>query len=105
MIMSAFIISQVEARDAQALAAYRRLAERSIASFDGRYLVRGGKQSVLEGDWTGQTVIVEFPSLERARAWYDSPDYASARALAPKALTRNLLLIEGVAPLRSESGA
>lgn len=103
--MTAFIISQVEVLSPQAFAAYRSIPERSIALFGGRYLARSGEQSVLEGCWNGQTVVVEFPSLERARAWYESPDYAPARELASKALTRNLLLIEGMPPLDSGSDA
>lgn len=103
--MTAFIISQVEVRDPQDFAAYRSIAEQSITRFDGRYLVRGGEQSVLEGHWRGRTVIVEFPSVERARAWYESADYAPARALTEKALARNLVLVEGALPLQCDPAA
>ena len=54
---------------------------------------------MLEGDWTPRVIIVaEFPDMERARAWYRSPEYASALDVRDKALSRNLILVEGVAP-------
>jgi uncharacterized protein (DUF1330 family) len=53
---------------------------------------------VLEGDWRPRTIIVvEFPSAEQAQAWYRSPEYASALAVRDEALSRNLILVEGVA--------
>ena len=75
------------------------VAAASIAQHGGRYLARGGKIEVLEGDWTPRIiVVVEFPDMERARAWYRSPEYALALEVRDKALSRNLILVEGVAP-------
>jgi len=63
-----------------------------------RYLARGGAISPLEGDWTPRTIIiVEFPSAEQAQTWYRSPEYASALEVRDEALSRNLILVEGVA--------
>jgi uncharacterized protein (DUF1330 family) len=95
--MPAYIISDVTVRDAATVEIYRTRAAASIAQHGGRYLVRGGKFEVLEGDWTPRAIVMaEFPDMERARAWYRSAEYASALELRDEALSRNLILVEGV---------
>jgi uncharacterized protein (DUF1330 family) len=97
--MAAYIISDLKIRDAAAIETYRTRAAASIAQHGGRYLARSGPLEVLEGGWAPSSiVIVEFPDMERARAWYRSPEYAAALAVRDQALTRNLILVEGVAP-------
>ena len=76
-----------------------KLAETSILEYGGRYLVRGAKAEVIEGDSTDRKiVIVEFSTLERAREWYASPAYAKALQFRDKALIRQLTFVDGVAP-------
>ena len=95
--MPAYLISDVRVRDPDAFQIYRTRAAESIRKHGGKYLVRGGGIETLEGEWTpGTIIIVEFPSLEQARSWYASPDYASALAVRDKALTRNLILVDGI---------
>jgi uncharacterized protein (DUF1330 family) len=95
--MAAYVISDVEFLDADLTATYRSLAQAAIARHGGRYLVRGGAIEPVEGGWTPQNiVVVEFPSMERAHAWYRSPDYAEALAISRKALRRRLIFVEGV---------
>jgi len=93
--MSAYIISDVAIRDVEALAEYRSRAAASIARHGGRYLVRSGAVECLEGDWQPNIIVVEFPDAASARRWYRSPEYAVALALRDRALTRNLILVEG----------
>ena len=83
-------------RPGPALDNYRRLAADSIERHGGKYLVRGGGTDVLEGEWSGAVIVVEFPSAEEARAWYASQDYAEALKFRNDALSRNLILVEGV---------
>ena len=97
--MSAYIISDVTVSDAEAFQTYRTRAAASIAQYGGRYLARGGPIEQLEGDWLPQAiVIVEFPDIEQARAWYRSPEYAHALDIRDEALSRNLILVDGVNP-------
>ena len=97
--MPAYIISDLTIRDAKEIETYRTRAAASIAAHGGRYLARGGTIEMIEGDWAPRNIIVvEFPDMERARAWYRSPEYASALEVRDKALGRNLILVEGVAP-------
>jgi uncharacterized protein (DUF1330 family) len=97
--VSAYVISEVEVRDRAAMEAYRALALQTIAQYGGRYLARGGAVEVVEG-WppVKSIIIVEFPSMARAREWYASPEYAEALKLRQTALERRLLFVEGVVP-------
>jgi len=93
----AYFISDVSPRDADAFQTYRTRAAASIAQYGGRYLVRGGAIEPLEGGWSPRAiVIVEFPDLEQARAWYQSVEYAQALEVRDRALSRKLILVKGV---------
>lgn len=95
--MTAYVISDVETRDPEAMARYRTLAAESIALYGGRYVVRGGPVETLEGGWTPEAiVVVAFDSADQARAWYASPEYAEALKVRQIALARRLILVEGV---------
>jgi len=97
--VSAYVISDVEIRDQELIKQYRLLAQDSIAKYGGRYLARGGAIEAVEGGWSPQgLIIVEFPDMERARAWYRSPDYAEALKVRRHALDRRLIFVDGVPP-------
>src|SRR5437868_8175887 len=73
----AYVISEVEILDRDLIDSYRSLAKASIEQYGGRYIVRGGPVELVEGQRNAarQFVIVEFPTMERAHAWYRSPEY------------------------------
>jgi len=97
--MSAYVISEVEMRDAASFEAYRTVAAKTIAQYGGRYLVRGGAASTIEGGPPPKTIIiVEFPTMERLHEWYASPEYAEALKRRQTALDRRLIFVDGVAP-------
>jgi uncharacterized protein (DUF1330 family) len=95
--MTAYAISEVEVLDEAQAERYRELAAASIAQYGGRYLVRGARPQVPEGEWPldERVVIVEFPTLERLREWYASPEYAQALEIRQTAVARRLLFVEG----------
>jgi uncharacterized protein (DUF1330 family) len=94
--MPAYVISEVEVREAAAMEAYRTLAAQSIAQYGGRYLVRGGTAELAEGGPPPETlIIVEFPSMARVREWYASVEYAEALKVRRTALERRLIFVEG----------
>jgi uncharacterized protein (DUF1330 family) len=94
--MAAIMISDLTIRNEEAFQTYRNRAAKAISKFGGRYLARNGEVGVLEGQWRPNTVVVvEFPSLEQAQAWYQSPEYAAALEVRDVALTRNLILVDG----------
>jgi uncharacterized protein (DUF1330 family) len=97
--MSAYVISEVEMLDQALFERYRSLAPATIVKYGGRYIVRGGAHETVEGDPTPRHfVIVEFPTIEKAREWYASPEYAEALKIRRHALKRRLTFVEGVAP-------
>ena len=94
--MPAYVISDVEFLDPAAVERYRALAQAAIAKYGGRYLACGGAVEPVEGDWAPERIIIlEFPSMERAREWYRSPEALKVRATA---LDRNLIFVDGVRP-------
>ena len=97
--MSAYVISELEVRDAVGTETYRSIAAKLIAQYGGRYLVRGGAACIAEGGPPPKNiVIVVFPSMEKLREWYASPEYAEALKVRRTALDRRLIFVEGVPP-------
>jgi uncharacterized protein (DUF1330 family) len=96
--MAAYVISEVKARDTTLFDAYRKLAAASIEKYGGHYVVRGGKVELIEGAPEPKSIIVvEFPTMARAKEWYASPEYAAAlKVRRSGALERRLLFVEGV---------
>jgi len=96
--MPAYVIASVtDARDAEKLAEYRRGNTDVVAAHGGRFLARGGAQETLEGDRRAvRVVIIEFPDVAAARAWYESDAYAPLRELRQSASDTDLVLVEGV---------
>jgi uncharacterized protein (DUF1330 family) len=96
--MKAYVISEVEARDRALFERYRTMAAPTIEQYGGRYIVRGGEAEAVEGGPPPKTmIIVEFPSMARAREWYASPEYAQALKVRRGALDRRLIFVEGIA--------
>lgn len=95
--MAAYVIVNVTIRDPVRYEEYRRLATPTVGAYDGRYVARGGSVEVREGGWSpSRLVILEFPSVERARAWWSSPEYAPAKALRQSCADTELVITEGV---------
>ena len=95
--MPAYVISDVRPKEGEALQLYRSRAAASIATYGGKYLARGGEITALEGDWApAAIIIVEFADKETARAWYRSPEYAEALSVRDQALSRSLILVDGI---------
>jgi uncharacterized protein (DUF1330 family) len=97
--MAGYLIANIEVRDREAFEAYRRQVAPVIAAFGGRYLVRGGAVTPVEGDLgLRRLVILEFPSLEAVRRFYDSPEYAPLLRLRAESTVSHVALVEGYEP-------
>jgi len=95
--MAAYVIAEVEVTDSAAYEEYRKKVPATIAQYGGKYLVRGGATEAKEGGWApARFVILEFPSMEQARRWYDSPEYAPALAIRKRASKSKLIFAEGL---------
>jgi uncharacterized protein (DUF1330 family) len=94
--MPAYVIAEVNVTDAKLYEDYKKMVPATVEKYGGRFAVRGGKVDSREGGWSpARLVVLEFPSMEKARAWYDSPEYAPALALRLKAANAKLILVEG----------
>lgn len=95
--MPAYVAVQIDIHDPESYARYRELAPPSIIAYGGRYIARGGKVTTLEGDWhPTRFVLLEFPSVERARAWWASPEYAEAKRLRQASASTEMIVVEGL---------
>ena len=96
--MAAYIVVEVDVHDTERYENYKTMVPPSLEAYGGRFLVRGGKVETLEGDWAPQRfVMVQFPSLEQAKAWWASEGYADAKALRQATATTQMIVVEGVA--------
>lgn len=95
--MAAYVLVGVDVADPGAYAEYTRDVPASLEPYGGRFIVRGGAYEVVEGTFTApRIVLLEFPSLEQARAWYASDAYQSILPLRKlHAETQFLLMVEG----------
>ena len=95
--MVAYVIAEVDVHDTALFEEYRKLVPPTISQYGGKYVVRGGATETKEGGWTPKRVVVlEFPTLARAREWYHSAEYAPALAMRLKAAKSRVILVEGV---------
>jgi len=95
--MAAYLIAEVNVHNPEGYEEYRRLVGPSLQKYNGKFLVRGGRVEVIEGNWNPKRIVVcEFESLAKAHQWYDSPEYAKAKEIALKNATRNVVFLEGV---------
>jgi len=97
--MPAYVIINVDVLDEEAGLAYAHVAQKSILSHGGRYLIAGPTPEPVEGTWdSSRIVVVEFPDMDRIREWYDSPEYQRARKIREDKVTVGVLFVEGAPP-------
>ena len=95
--MPAYVTVQIEIDDRETYREYIQLSPASIEAYGGRFVVRGGATETLEGTWAPERfVILEFPSMDAARRWWSSPEYAEAKAMRQRSARTRMLLAEGV---------
>lgn len=93
---AAYFIVEVEVTDQAGFEEYRKQVGATVDRYGGTFIVRGGKTEVLEGDWKPKRVVVlEFPSFDQAKRWYDSEEYREPKAVRMKTARTNLVLVEG----------
>jgi uncharacterized protein (DUF1330 family) len=94
--MPAYVVSRLSIRDRVAMGRYIAEAPATVHAYEGKYLVRGSDVQALEGTWDDERiVIVEFPSVEAALAWYQSDVYRPLREIRQRAADAVILLVAG----------
>jgi uncharacterized protein (DUF1330 family) len=95
--MAAYVIADVDITDPEKYKEYTAHTPDSIAGHGGRFIARGGRCEVLEGDWEpGRVVLIEFPTLDAALGWYRSEDYQELAKIRHAASTAQILVVDGV---------
>ena len=94
---SGYVIAQVEVTNPTQYEEYKKWSSAAMQAHGAEVCVRGGQTEVLEGDWTPRRlVLIEFPSAEALRAWYESPEYAPLIALRQRTANARLVMVDGV---------
>jgi uncharacterized protein (DUF1330 family) len=94
--MPAYVIADIEVRDAAAYEAYKKDVGATLTRYGGRFVVRGGAVRSFEGGWQpSRIVVIEFPDMARLEAWYNSPEYKPLLDLRLAATTGRLIGVEG----------
>jgi uncharacterized protein (DUF1330 family) len=95
--MPAYVVVDLDVIDKETYEIYKKMVPETVAQYGGKYIVRGGNVETLEGTWAPQRlVILEFPSIEKAKAWSDSAEYAKPKALRQACARSQIILVEGV---------
>ena len=89
-------ISRVDVTDPEIYKSYLAAAVPAFEKYGARFLTRGGRMDALEGTSRARNVLIEFDSLEQARACYHSPEYTLARTFREKSALADLILVEGI---------
>lgn len=95
--MPAYVIVDIDVSDPVGYEEYKQKCAPTVAHFGGRYIARGGKAETLEGDWAPKRmVLLEFPSVERAKEWWSSSEYAPAAAIRRRTAAARMIVVEGL---------
>ncbi|MFN0156833.1 MAG: DUF1330 domain-containing protein [Bacteroidota bacterium] len=95
--MPAYVIVDIDITDPVGYEEYRKLATPTVTAYGGKYIARGGRTEILEGTWQpNRVVILQFDSMEKAKAWLNSPEYAEPRNIRHKTAKANMIVTEGL---------
>jgi uncharacterized protein (DUF1330 family) len=94
--MPAYVIAEIATTNLPLMDEYRKQVPATLAKYGGRYVVRGGPYEMLEGDWRpNRLVVIEFPTADHARRWYENEPGKGPNALRFKAGRTSAVLMEG----------
>jgi uncharacterized protein (DUF1330 family) len=97
--MPGYVIVDVDVKDPKDYAEYRAKAPGTVAAAGGRYLVRGAEPTHVEAGWdVARFVILEFPSVAAAKAWYSSPAYQAILPIRLRSTRSRMMMVEGLEP-------
>jgi uncharacterized protein (DUF1330 family) len=94
--MAAYVFVEIDIYDQELYEEYKKMTPNTIKEYGGKFLVRGGQAEHLEGDWNPERIVIlEFPSAERAREWWESETYTRARLIRQRAAETKMIILEG----------
>ena len=94
--MPAYVIVEIEINDPVEYEEYKKLTPATIAAFDGKFVVRGAKTESLEGNWNPERIVVlQFPSVTKAKEWWNSEEYTIAKSIRQRTAKTKMLVVDG----------
>lgn len=90
-----YVVAEVDVTDAATFAKYSAKAPGTIAQYGGQYVIRGGKFDSIEGDAPKRFVVIQFESVEKAKAWENSPEYEAIKPIRHSSAKSRVFIIEG----------
>ena len=94
--MAALVIVDVSIQDHEGYEEYKKLTQAAVAAYDGKFVVRGGQITTLEGDWQPERIVVlEFPTVERAKEWWNSEIYSKAKVIRHRTAKTKMIVVQG----------
>jgi uncharacterized protein (DUF1330 family) len=95
--MSAYVIVEIDILDPAGYEEYKKLAGATVEKYGGKYIVRGGRTEVLEGNWRPKRIVVlQFESTHRAKEWLSCEEYREPRKMRHRTAETKMILVEGV---------
>ena len=95
--MSAYVVVEIEILDPVGYEEYKKQAAATVHQYGGKYVVRGGKAEVLEGDWDPKRIVVlQFESMDRPKEWLNCEEYREPRKMRHRTAKTNMILVEGI---------
>ena len=95
--MTAYVVVDIKVTDPETYQRYIEVAPSTIEHFGGRYIARGGTAEKLEGAWEpNRVVVLEFESVDQAKAWWSSEEYRGPKALRQGASHANMIVVQGL---------
>jgi len=96
--MSALLLADIKVTDVAGYEKYQRQVPAYVAAYDGRFIIRGGRTQTLEGSWQAhRMVVIEFPSMAKLLAFYDSAEFATLKSLRMHASDSRIIAVEEAA--------
>lgn len=95
--MTAYVITEIDVTDPAGYEEYKKMGPPTVAAYGGKFVARGGKSEVLEGNWSPKRIVVlQFDSVERAKKWWASKEYSAAKRVRQKTAITNMIVVEGI---------
>lgn len=95
--MPAFVLVDVTIDNPEEFEEYKKLTPATLAAFNGKFIARGGQTITLEGEWNPNRItLIEFPTIEQAKAWWSSDLYALPKAMRQRAAKTKMIIVEGI---------
>lgn len=95
VMLPGYVVAEVDVTDPGTFQKYAEKAPGTIAQYGGHYVIRGGKNTSIEGDAPKRFVVIQFDSVEKAKAWEDSPEYDAIKPIRHSSAKSRVFIIEG----------